>query len=229
LLNGISDFIAPRHCLVCSTYTDHSSKFSKFICDKCYDNIPFAADKSLILNRFNSNFPNGKNYVSEATSLLNLNSSQNYLQIIHGLKYSKFKSIGLEFGTLLANRLRFDNMLNYDFIIPIPIHFSKKRERGFNQSFIIASRIADEVGLVLNNNILYRHKYTVTQTILDKNERYKNMKDVFSTKNNEILQNKSVLLIDDVLTTGSTVNSAAEILIKNGASKVGVATIALAN
>jgi ComF family protein len=120
-------------------------------------------------------------------------------------------------------------MLNYDFIIPIPIHLSKKRERGFNQSFIIASRIADEVGLVLNNNILYRHKYTVTQTILDKNERYKNMKDVFSTKNNEILQNKSVLLIDDVLTTGSTVNSAAEILIKNGASKVGVATIALAN
>jgi ComF family protein len=226
---SLSDFISPVHCLVCNTYFQLKNNRSKFICNKCYDNIPFADDKEVILNRFYKNFNIDNCYISEATSLMNLLDESNYLEIIHGLKYQKFQSIGFEFGKLLANRIKFDSILNYDFVVPIPIHPAKRRERGFNQSDIIAKSVSEELGLNYNDKILVRSKYTITQTLLNKDERMKNVANVFSLTKTAEIRNKSVLLIDDVLTTGSTINFAAEILIKSGASKVGTATIALAH
>jgi ComF family protein len=225
---SFSDFLAPRHCVVCNKYTSHWQRFSKFICDKCYDNIPFADDGKLILNRFHSNFA-GRAYISEAAALFNVMGDSPYIEIIHALKYQKFQSVAGEFTQLLAKRLEVENMLKYDYIVPIPIHIAKKRERGFNQSDLIADSLSELTGIKTNKNILYRHKYTVTQTLLSKSERMENMENVFNSKNESDIQNKSILLVDDVLTTGSTINSAADILIKAGAQRVGSATLAIAN
>jgi len=227
--NSLLDFIAPAHCIVCKKYYNYEIKKSKFICNACYDNLNFAIEKELILNKILQNFPQDKCFISEATSLISLKNNINYLEIIHSFKYLRFQSIGIEFSKLLSQRIIYDNMQNYDYIVPIPIHFAKNRERGFNQSDIIAKTISNELNLKFADNILYRNKYTITQTLLSKSERIKNVENVFSIKNNADIYNKSLLLIDDVLTTGSTLNNAAEILVKYGASRVGAATILFAH
>lgn len=229
LKNSFSDFIAPRHCLVCNSYISYDGRYSKFICDKCFDNIPFADNKQIILNRFHSNFPDGKSAISEAAALMNLKEKAGYIEIIHALKYQKFKSTASEFGILLARRLEVESMLHYDYVVPIPIHTAKRRERGFNQSDLIASKLSDITGMKFHGRMIYRHKYTVTQTLLNKSQRYKNMENVFSIVKGADIQNKTVLLIDDVLTTGSTINSAAAVLKSAGAEKVGAAVLAVAN
>ncbi len=229
LLRNLFDFVAPPHCLVCNSLFKVSNSISSFICNKCYDNIPFADEKEIILNRFHRNFENEVCYVSEATALMNIEKNEGYIEIIHAIKYNKFKSLGLELGEMLANRLIYDKMIYYDYIVPIPIHFAKKRERGFNQSDLIAKGLCRKSGLIFSDDILIRKKYTVTQTKLNKSDRKKNMTDVFEVKKNQNITNKSILLIDDVLTTGSTLNSAAAKLIESGAKKVGIATLALAH
>ncbi|MBX3043800.1 MAG: ComF family protein [Candidatus Kapabacteria bacterium] len=227
IADSISDFLAPRHCVVCSEYTGHSAKYSKFVCDKCHDNLPFAPDKKLILNRFHSNFPENT-HITEATSLFEVKADNNYLEIIHALKYLKFQSVAGEFGKLLSRRILIDEMTDYDFIIPIPIHKAKKRERGFNQSDLICKAVEKEIGIPVADNFVKRHKYTVTQTLLDKSGRQKNMENVFEVTDVSDTAGKSFLIIDDVLTTGSTINSTAKVLLESGAEKVGAATIALA-
>lgn len=228
IAEAISDFLSPRHCVVCNIYIGVAPKHSNFICDKCYDNIPFAEDKSFVLNRFKSNFL-GDCAISEATSLMNISKNDNYLEIIHALKYLKFKSVAYEFGELLANRIKIDNLLDYDYILPIPIHTAKKRERGFNQSDMIAESLAKFLNKNFRTDIICRKKYTTTQTKLDKSGRMNNMVSVFSVVKSELVKNKTFLLVDDVLTTGSTINSAAKTLLDAGALRVGAATIALAN
>lgn len=221
----LKDFIAPKHCIICNEYTGIKQGYSNFMCNKCHDRMPFSSNKDLVLNKFYQNAEHGNIYVDEATALISLKDNRNYLNIIYSLKYQYFKSIAKETGGLLAEKIISDKMLNYDYIIPLPIHIAKKRERGFNQSDLIAYEISLLTGISFNDKILYRSKYTVTQTALNKEERYLNMQNVFSLKKHAEIQSKSLLLIDDVLTTGSTLNSAAEILKKVGAAKVGTAVV----
>ena len=151
--NSLLDFIAPAHCIVCKKYYNYEIKKSKFICNACYDNLNFAIEKELILNKILQNFPQDKCFISEATSLISLKNNINYLEIIHSFKYLRFQSIGIEFSKLLSQRIIYDNMQNYDYIVPIPIHFAKNRERGFNQSDIIAKTISNELNLKSRNII----------------------------------------------------------------------------
>lgn len=228
IAESISDFLSPRHCLVCNIYIGNNSRRNNFICNKCYDNMPFADDKSVILNRFKSNFAENS-AISEATSLISINSNNNYLEIIHALKYLKFKSVAADFGEMLGDRIKIDNLLNYDYVLPIPIHTAKRRERGFNQSDLIAESLSQNLAMDMSTEIIYRNKYTTTQTLLNKSGRMNNMINVFSVKSKDLVKNKSFLLVDDVLTTGSTINSAAIALLDAGASSVGAATIAFVN
>lgn len=228
LFYSLKDFVAPKHCLVCKEYIGISSTSNNFLCNKCYDNLPFAGNKESILNRFKSNF--GSNcFINSAVSLINLHSNQNYLEIIHAIKYSKFKSVATDFSNLLANRILIENMDNFDYVLPIPIHTAKKRERGFNQSDLIARIIANKLSKEFRTDIIYRSKYTITQTLLDKSGRMKNMENVFAVRLDDLVKNKSFLFVDDVLTTGSTINSAAKTLINAGAARVYSATLAIAN
>lgn len=223
---AMRDFIAPAHCVVCKDYFSLQNPHSRFICPKCYDNIPFAESKEMVLNRFNSNFAD-KSYIDCAVSLFQIKHDTQYLEIIHALKYQKFRSVGLEFGKMLGRRLKIENMADFDFLVPIPIHTAKKRERGFNQSALIAKAIENEISVKMSEKLLTRTKYTITQTLLSKSERFENMKNVF--KSSPEVLGKSVLLIDDVLTTGATINSAAKILKESGAAIVGSATLAIAD
>ena len=112
------------------------------------------------------------------------------------------------------------------YIIPVPLHPSRLREREFNQSAILALVIGERLGIPVLTNILLRERHTMPQVELDMKERKKNVAGAFTVQNGELVIDKDIILIDDVYTTGSTVNECAKSLKKNGAGMVSVVTIA---
>ncbi len=150
--------------------------------------------------------------------------------IIHGLKYEQRTSFGFELGKRLGEKLKHEtNFSSADFLIPIPLHKLKLRERGYNQSDYVAKGISSVTNIPVASKFLSRNKYTQSQTHLNFEQRQENVKDVFVVKEkfrNEI-QNKSIILVDDVITTGATIFSAATSLRNAGVKNVFAVSAAL--
>ena len=117
---------------------------------------------------------------------------------------------------------------DYDRIIPVPLHHRKSRERGFNQSGLLAAGLSRRTGIKLSRRGLVRIRYTSTQTRLSRKSRRENVKGAFRVTGNACFLRKRLLLIDDVYTTGATVNECARVLMKAGAKMVDVLTLARA-
>lgn len=122
----------------------------------------------------------------------------------------------------------FEKLKKYDIIIVVPISRQRKRERGYNQSYLMAIEISKIIKVPIYKKILYKTKNTVAQSSLNKKQREENCKGVYKVKNSINLYNKKILIIDDIYTTGNTVNECAKMLIKKGIKKtnIGVLTIA---
>ena len=114
---------------------------------------------------------------------------------------------------------------NYDVIIPVPVSSKRFKERGYNQSLLIAKEIAKAMGKPLNTKSLYKIKNIIAQSSLNKEQREENIKNVYTLKNEEAIFDKKVLLIDDIYTTGSTANECCKVLQEAKPKKVGVLTI----
>lgn len=127
---------------------------------------------------------------------------------------------------LLKNKKVFEKIQSYDTIIPVPISEKRKKTRGYNQSLLISREISKKTGIKLQEKNLIKIKNTIEQSKLDKEEREKNVQNVYQIKNEEILKNKKILLLDDIYTTGNTVNSCCKILKKAKPKKIGVIVIA---
>jgi ComF family protein len=115
----------------------------------------------------------------------------------------------------------------FDLIVPVPLHPAKRRERGFNQAELLAESLTDRVSAPLRP-VLERTRYTTTQTAFDRSERMENLRGAFRLRKNSDVRHLRVLLIDDVLTTGSTLSECARVLKKAGATSVCAATAARA-
>ena len=115
----------------------------------------------------------------------------------------------------------------YDYIIPIPLHKYRNRERGYNQSFLILKALAKKnKNIIIKNNILQKQRNIKPQSSLNKLERKNNIKNAYTITNKLEIKNRKILLFDDVFTTGSTTNECSRVLKENGAKKIGVLTIA---
>ena len=127
---------------------------------------------------------------------------------------------------LLNDKKIFENIKKYDKIIPVPISKKRYKERGYNQSLLIANEISKQTNLELVNNCLIKTKNIIEQSKLNKEDRQQNIQGVYSIQNEEIITNKKVLLIDDIYTTGSTVNECSKILQQARPEKIGVLVLA---
>ena len=127
---------------------------------------------------------------------------------------------------VLKNKKVCGLLKKYDIIIPVPIHKKRKLQRGYNQTQLIAKEISKNIDIKLCNNVLVKNKNTIAQSKLNKNKRKQNIKGAFKALNVQNIQGKSVLLFDDIYTTGSTANECSKILKEAGAKTVGVLTIA---
>jgi ComF family protein len=131
------------------------------------------------------------------------------------------------FGRCLVDYIKKTDYIRFNLVVPVPLHHSKLRKRGYNQSALLAKYISKNTD-VPYGDVLKRIKKTPKQSQMTKEERRKNLKDAFDVKSGmtELLLGKAVLLVDDVYTTGSTADECSKTLLKNGASKVSVITIA---
>lgn len=127
---------------------------------------------------------------------------------------------------LLKNENFVENINSYDIIVPVPLSKKRKMERGYNQSLLIAKEISKSTKIKINNDCLKKVKNIVAQSTLNKEDRQKNIEGAFILKNNKNIQNKKVLIIDDIFTTGSTVNECSKIIKQAGATNIGILTIA---
>ncbi len=148
-------------------------------------------------------------------------------EFIHRFKYDHERFLRQPLAAWLADALN-DRRLNgqpIDAIVPVPLHSTRLRERGFNQALLLAELLSARAAVPLLDGLV-RTRYTTTQTRLDRHERMENLRNAFRVRQSAAVQNRHLLLVDDVFTTGSTVDECARVLRLAGASSVRVATVA---
>ena len=149
--------------------------------------------------------------------------------LMHNFKYKGIQKIGNLLGNIAGGQLvKSPVFKTVDLIIPVPLHKSRLRKRGYNQSLCFAEGLSEKMGVTVDENNLLRVRATETQTHKSRFSRFENMQQVFTLKNPEALRNKHVLLVDDVVTTGSTLEACGAELLKVEGLKLSIATIACA-
>lgn len=169
----------------------------------------------------------GRVKIEKATSFFLFQKGSKYQKLMHHLKYKNRPEVGVELGKRFAAELQQVNYLgDIDAIIPVPLHPKKLRKRGYNQSMAIVEGMAVAANKEIIEEVLFRRIYSETQTRKGRYERYKNMNELFAVKDEHLIENKHVLLVDDIVTTGSTIEACVEALLQVKNVKVSIATLA---
>jgi len=172
----------------------------------------------------------GRIQVYSAASFLYFSKKGRVQHIIHALKYKGRREVGLLMGELYGKDLKNSELFkSVDVIIPVPLHWKKQKKRGFNQSEYFGKGLASSMNAHLDTQSLSRHVETETQTKKSRYKRWENVKEVFAVKNEKQLEGKHILLVDDVITTGATLEASATKLLTIPGVKVSLASIAFAS
>lgn len=224
----IRDFINlffPKLCQVCGTSLLYQEKV---ICLLCVVKLPRSNFHLFDDNPISRIFW-GRVNLNAATSFLFFSKGGSVQKLIHNLKYRSNKETGYYLGELMSKDL-LNSPLYYDIdcVIPVPLHKKKLKKRGFNQSEIIADGICSSFNLKTDTTSLIRSENTETQTKKSRYSRWKNVEGSFTVIEPSKLVGKHILLVDDVLTTGATIEACAQKLLEIPNSKVSVVTLAYA-
>lgn len=196
--------IYPELCEVCGNAL---ATRGQLICTKCVVDFPRTRLHSYTENK-TSNLLWGRIQYKIASSFLYYHKKSDYSHLLHKLKYKGKKEIGIYLGEVFALELKEQGCLSdIDILLPVPLHKKRQKKRGYNQSKIICDGIAKVVPIPIDTQSVIRSIYTNTQTKRNFLNRFSNVQDIFELKNPESLKNKHVLLVDDVVTTGATLES----------------------
>jgi len=216
--------IFPQVCPACGNtlYIQENS-----ICTKCLYELP---KTNFHLNKDNevARLFWGRIKLEAATSYYFYYKGSKFQNIIHQFKYKGQKHIGFNLGRLFGADLKNTLFSEIEIIHPVPLHYKKLKRRGYNQSEYIARGISESLNKPVITDAVYRATDVETQTIKSRYERWENIKDVFKIRKVNKLENKHILLVDDVLTTGSTLEACAGEILKLDSTKVSIATLVFA-
>lgn len=207
------NLIYPPICGICGKLN------SNFLCNKCQKKLESQAKFKIEKNSNTNYYFEEHLYIFEYQGMIR--------KVILNYKFNDksylYKTI---VNFLLKNEKYFQILQFYDTIIPVPISKKRRKERGYNQSELIAKEIAKNIQKEYNKQCLFKTKNITEQSKLNREERQKNIQGVYKLYNPQKIQNKKILLIDDIYTTGSTVNECSKILIQAQPKKIGVLTLA---
>jgi len=221
-LKAIWDIIFPKKCINCG-------REGQYLCDDCLSLIeinPFnycLCERMEKRNKCDNCKDKNLDKILSATSF----NGKIIKETIHKFKYGCIEELKVPLSLLLLNHLQIiDCQIDKSFvIIPVPMHDKKKRRRGFNQSEEIAKIISEATTIPLSTTLV-KIKETKPQMELNRIERIENIKNCFEIKNKKEVENKKIILLDDVYTTGTTMDECAKVLKENGAKEVWGLTIA---
>ncbi|MBR5610447.1 MAG: ComF family protein [Bacteroidales bacterium] len=226
-LKCLEDLIFPRKCEVCGRLLPVDVEY---LCDDCMEDMPLTyywdwpenpAEKKLWV----------RTYLNRVIPLFFYTRESRYITLIHKIKYQGKIGLGLYMGRLLGKKIK-RSLPDIDYIVPVPLHPLRKWRRGYNQAEVIARGVAeamfgpsDASDRVLTD-VLKRVRYTRTQTRRKMDDKWSNVANAFRPHNTKDLSGKHILIIDDVLTTGATLEACATILVEQLGCRVSIATLA---
>lgn len=216
MLNELLDVILPRECVVCGERLD---RCERHICLHCLAGLPLTYTWDMAHNRISDKFnetvqrdiSSYEPYIF-ASSLFFYNGEADYRKILYSLKYHGNMSLGRMFGNMLGKKIgKAGHFADINLVIPVPLHWTRKWKRGYNQAETIAAAVARQLNADLETGLLYRKRRTKTQTRLNVVQKAANVADAFAVREKragKILHDTGhILLVDDVFTTGATLKA----------------------
>ncbi len=218
------DLIFPQLCVACS----HRPPVKEDVmCLFCKAQVAESEDYLSLENSFTQHFW-GRVQIETGSSLFYYNKGGKVQTAIQKLKYKNKREIGIALGRAFGKKL--SNAPLYtgiNLIVPVPLHYKKERKRGYNQSDLFAIGLSESMNIPWSKKHLIRIKHTDTQTNKSRNERIDNVFSAFDIKHLKDIENKHILIVDDVLTTGATLEACAHEILKIRGTKVSFVTIAM--
>ncbi len=200
----------PSFCINCRKETPEEPASIRWLCFNCHKFLTSRWVKSSLLPEIN-----------EAYHLFDYQKDILAQKLIHAFKYNLVKEISDVFAVVLEKERLALKKLNFDVIVPIPLHKRRLKERGFNQSYLIAQKIGAITQKEIADNVLIRQSHRRPQAEIKKRaEREKNIQNIFSCAQPDLIKNKAILLVDDVATTGATLKECARVLKTSGAARI---------
>ena len=215
----------PHNCVGCGS--DILSE-ENFLCLACINDLPHTHFALHANNPVEKIFW-GRILVVNAMSELYFTKASIVQNVIHEFKYQGNKKIGMYLGNIMGKSiLNCDRFKNIDFLIPLPLFEKKEKSRGYNQAEILCFGISEITNIPVLSRIVIREKSTETQTKKGRSERWLNVNTSFTLLDQNILTGKHILLVDDVLTTGATLEACASEILNISGTRVSIATLAMA-
>ncbi|MGC9355323.1 MAG: ComF family protein [Mariniphaga sp.] len=226
IFNDMLGLFYPELCISCE---ERLISQEKYICTKCWFDLP--------VNNFHQESDNkvaqlfwGRVQIENAASYFNYRKGSKYQKLIHFIKYKGLKELGYEMGVRYGNVLfQSEKIWDIDIVVPVPLHPRKQNKRGYNQSEWIARGLAVPLTKPVSADNLFRKLHTSTQTRKNRFERWQNVEGIFGIKHPGEFSGKHILLVDDVVTTGSTLEASAFQLLKIEDTRVSIATLGFAD
>jgi ComF family protein len=224
MFQEISSLLFPKLCYACGEYI---GQLNRLICSSCIQEFPrtnfYKSKYNLIEQKFW-----GRILIERGTSFLYFQPKGKVQQLIHKFKYKGHKEIGISLGSWAATELLAEGFFDgIDLLIPMPIHGIKKEIRGFNQSDLIVEGIAEVTGLEGGFDLVKKEINTSSQTRKSRFNRWKNVKSTFQVSDKLMFEGKHILLVDDVITTGATIEACATEILKIPNVKLSILSIAM--
>ncbi|MGB0932634.1 MAG: ComF family protein [Lishizhenia sp.] len=222
---GLLSFPYPNNCLICTNQL--SDKNSK-LCLLCLSELPFTFYEKDLKNSRVAEIFFGRVNIEYTYSMLFFESANSTQKLLHKLKYENDKELAKYLGRLIGSKLAQENSVTeFDYLLPVSLHSKKEFTRGYNQSELIAQGISEKIQCEVLSGYIKKKKNNQSQTKKNRQQRLDNVSGLFYIKNAGKLNKKHVALIDDVLTTGATLEAMANELIQNTTqTKVSIITLA---
>lgn len=223
ILNDINSILVPEGCFGCNA---HLHKGERLLCTVCRNQLPLTEYNYNDENPFDSIFY-GRVPIKKSNSFLFFSENGIVKNLIHHLKYKNQEQIGAFLGEWCGAILRENKTPKFDLIIPVPLHKKKLKKRGYNQVSQFARKIASSLDTLYEENALIKLKNTKTQTKKDRFFRWQTNQDLYEANAQISLKDKHILLVDDVVTTGATLEACAKALEKVGGVTIYTLTMAI--
>ncbi|MGM1056336.1 MAG: ComF family protein [Bacteroidota bacterium] len=215
----------PRLCQICDSSLIRSETV---LCLKCIHQLPVTNFHLQNENPVKKVFY-GRVLVENATALLHFRKKSAVQKLIHQLKYRGHKEIGIYLGKWMGKELtESSEFKGIDMVIPVPLHRKKLRSRGYNQVEGFGKEIAAALQIPYEDQVLLKKTYSSTQTIKIRLARWGSIEETFVLANSEKIRNKHILLVDDLITTGATLEACSNILQHSPGVKISIASMAIA-
>lgn len=215
----------PNRCFVCEKDLPFQQKC---LCIDCHNNLRFTHFEQQGKEAYINEIFYGRVYLNLVLSLLYFKTNSSTQSILHQIKYNHGKSLAIYMGKLMAQKWKASPHFEaFDGIIPVSLHNKKLFKRGYNQSRLIAQGLSEVLEIPIYDNILLKGKHNTSQTKKSRAERIDNVSKVFQVKNANKIAYKHILLVDDVLTTGATLE-ACSLTLKNNVPGITLSIYTLA-